>query len=58
MMVTDHRRDHRTADNVMDALRARGVHPAALAMEHQGTALRTALRVLTMLRKRRRPCAR
>jgi hypothetical protein len=42
----ERRTDHRTAEKIRDALRARGVHAAAQALEHQHIDLATALRVL------------
>ncbi|MFL6672905.1 MAG: hypothetical protein ACJ8LG_06415 [Massilia sp.] len=57
MMGRHQRWDYRTADKVQDALRARGAHPAARAMEHQQVALQLALRVLARPAQRRRPCA-
>jgi hypothetical protein len=42
----EHRTDHLTAEKIRDALRARSVHAAAQALEHQEVDLATALRVL------------
>jgi hypothetical protein len=42
----ERRADHRTAQKIRDALRARGIHAAAQALEHQHVDLATALRVL------------
>jgi len=42
----DRRTDLRTAQKIRDALRARSVHAAAKALEHQHVELATALRVL------------
>ncbi|MCS0589914.1 hypothetical protein ACFQ09_15870 [Massilia norwichensis] len=42
----DRRTDHQTAQKIRDALRARSVHAAAQALEHQEVDLATALRVL------------
>jgi len=52
-MLGERRSDHWTADNVQDALRARGVHAAARAMEYRRVRLETALRVLAVASKRR-----
>jgi hypothetical protein len=53
-MLGERRVDRWTADNVQDALRARGVHAAARAMEYRRVQLETALRVLAVRGKRRR----
>jgi hypothetical protein len=42
----ERRTDHQTAEKIRDALRARSVHAAAQALEHQQVDLATALRVL------------
>jgi hypothetical protein len=42
----ERRSDHKTAEKIRDALRARSIHAAAKAMQHQQVALATALRVL------------
>lgn len=42
----ERRTDHHTAEKIRDALRARSVHAAAQALEHQHVDLATALRVL------------
>jgi hypothetical protein len=42
----ERRADLRTAQKIRDALRARGIHAAAQALEHQHVDLATALRVL------------
>jgi hypothetical protein len=42
----DRRTDRQTAEKIRDALRARSVHAAALALEHQHVDFATALRVL------------
>ena len=42
----ERRTDHQTAQKIRDALRARSVHAAAQALEHQEVDLATALRVL------------
>jgi hypothetical protein len=42
----DRRTDHDTAEKIRDALRARSIHAAAQALEHQQVDLATALRVL------------
>jgi hypothetical protein len=52
-MLGERRSDRWTADNVQDALRARGVHAAARAMEYGRVRLETALRVLAVAGKRR-----
>ena len=44
--VGERRTDRQTEEKIRDALRARSVHAAAQAMEHQRVALATALRVL------------
>jgi hypothetical protein len=53
-MLGERRIDRWTADNVQDALRARGVHAAARAMEYRRVRIETALRVLAVPEKRRR----
>ena len=53
-MLGERRIDRWTADNVQDALRARGVHAAARAMEYRRVRLETALRVLAVPEKRRK----
>ena len=53
-MLGERRSDRWTAENVQDALRARGVHAAARAMEYRRVRLETALRVLAVPGKRRR----
>ena len=53
-LLGERRADRWTADNVRDALRARGVHAAARAMEYRRVRLDTALRVLAGPGKRRR----
>jgi hypothetical protein len=45
-MLGERRSDHQTAEKIRDALRARSVHAAAQALEHQQVDLATALRVL------------
>jgi hypothetical protein len=52
-MLGERRTDRWTADNVQDALRARGVHAAARAMEYRRVRMETALRVLAVPEKRR-----
>lgn len=52
-MLGERRIDRWTADNVQDALRARGVHAAARAMEYRRVRLETALRVLALPVNRR-----
>lgn len=42
----ERRSDHQTAEKIRDALRARSVHAAAQALQHQEVDLATALRVL------------
>ena len=42
----ERRTDHQTAEKIFDALRARSVHAAAQALQHQQVDLATALRVL------------
>ena len=42
----ERRTDHQTAEKIFDALRARSVHAAARALQHQQVDLATALRVL------------
>jgi hypothetical protein len=42
----ERRTDHHTAEKIRDALRARSIHAAAQALEHQQVDLATALRVL------------
>jgi hypothetical protein len=49
----DRRTDHVTAENIRDALRARGMQAVAQAMAFQQVALSTALRVLANPDKRR-----
>ncbi|MGJ7913986.1 hypothetical protein ACI48D_00710 [Massilia sp. LXY-6] len=44
--IGDRRTDHDTAEKIRDALRARSIHAAAQALEHQQVDLATALRVL------------
>jgi hypothetical protein len=44
--LSDRRTDYQTAENIRDALRARSVHAAAQALEHQHVDFATALRVL------------
>lgn len=53
-MLGERRSDRWTAENVQDALRARGVHAAARAMEYRRVRIETALRVLAVQGKRRR----
>lgn len=53
-LLGERRADRWTADNVRDALRARGVHAAARAMEYRRVRLDTALRVLAEPGRRRR----
>jgi hypothetical protein len=53
-MLGERRSDSWTAENVQDALRARGVHAAARAMEYRRVQLETALRVLAVQGARRR----
>jgi hypothetical protein len=53
-MLGERRTDGWTADNVQDALRARGVHAAARAMEYRRVRLDTALRILAVPGRRRR----
>jgi hypothetical protein len=53
-MLGERRIDRRTADNVQDALRARGIHAAARAMEYRRVRIETALRVLAAPEKRRK----
>ena len=53
-MLGERRTDRWTADNVQDALRARGVHAAARAMEYRRVRLDTALRILAVPGRRRR----
>ena len=53
-MLGERRIDRWTAENVQDALRARGVHAAARAMEYRRVQLETAVRVLALPGKRRR----
>jgi hypothetical protein len=52
-MLGERRSDRWTAENVRDALRARGVHAAARAMEYRRVRLERALRVLAIPAKRR-----
>lgn len=52
-MLGERRSDGWTADNVQDALRARGVHAAARAMEYRRVQIDTALRVLATQGPRR-----
>ena len=42
----ERRTDHQTAEKIRDALRARSIHAAAQALQHQEVDLTTALRVL------------
>jgi hypothetical protein len=42
----ERRTDRQTAEKIHDALRARSIHAAAQALEHQQVELATALRVL------------
>jgi len=51
----ERRTDLVTAEKIRDALRARSVHAAAQALEHQQVDLATALRVLAKP-EWRRPC--
>jgi hypothetical protein len=51
----ERRTDHQTAEKISDALRARSVHAAAQALQHQEIDLATALRVLAKP-EWRRPC--
>jgi hypothetical protein len=44
--IGERRTDKRTAQKIRDALRARSIHAAAKALEHQHVDLATALRVL------------
>jgi hypothetical protein len=44
--LSDRRTDRQTAEKIRDALRARSVHAAAQALQHQEVDLATALRVL------------
>jgi hypothetical protein len=53
-MLGERRIDRWTADNVQDALRARGVHAAARAMEYRRVRMETALRVLAVAGQRRK----
>jgi hypothetical protein len=53
-ILGERRIDRWTADNVQDALRARGTHAAARAMEYRRVRLDTALRVLAVPEKRRK----
>jgi hypothetical protein len=53
--LADRRSDRQTAQKIRDALRARSVHAAAQALEHQQVDLATALRVLAKP-EWRRPC--
>jgi hypothetical protein len=53
-MLGERRIDRWTADNVQDALRARGVHAAARAMEYRRVRMETALRVLAVPEQRRK----
>ena len=53
-MLGERRSDRWTADNVQDALRARGVHAAARAMESRRVRMETALRVLAVAGQRRK----
>ena len=53
-MLGERRTDRWTAENVQDALRARGVHAAARAMEYRRVQLDTALRILVVPGRRRR----
>jgi hypothetical protein len=49
----ERRIDELTASNIADALRARGIQPAALAMEYLRVDMDLAVRVLAGARKRR-----
>lgn len=49
----ERRIDDRTANDIADALRARGIQAAAMAMEHLHVDMDLALRVLAGTRKRR-----
>jgi hypothetical protein len=51
----ERRTDHQTAEKIRDALRARSVHAAAQALQHQEVDLATALRVLAKPEWRRQP---
>jgi hypothetical protein len=51
----DRRTDRQTAEKIRDALRARSVHAAAQALQHQEVDLATALRVLAKPEWRRAP---
>lgn len=51
----ERRTDHVTAENVHDALRARGLPAAAQALEYQQVDMDVALRVLVEPGRRRRP---
>jgi len=53
-MLGERRSDRWTEDNVQDALRARGVHAAARAMEYRRVRMETALRVLAVAGQRRK----
>jgi len=44
--IGERRADQQTAEKIRDALRARSIHAAAQALEHQQVDLATALRVL------------
>jgi hypothetical protein len=54
--LSDRRTDRQTAEKIRDALRARSVHAAAQALQHQEVDLATALRVLAKP-EWRRACA-
>jgi hypothetical protein len=45
-VLGERRADHQTAEKIRDALRARSIHAAAQALQHQQVDLATALRVL------------
>jgi hypothetical protein len=53
--LSDRRTDRQTAEKIRDALRARSVHAAAQALQHQEVDLATALRVLAKPEWRRAP---
>jgi hypothetical protein len=52
----ERRCDHQTAEKIRDALRARSIHAAAQALQHQEVDLATALRVLAKPEWRRACC--
>lgn len=56
-LLGERRTDRWTAANIQDALRARGVHAAARAMEYRRVRIETALRVLAGPGRRRRDVA-